>query len=66
MFHRVIHHDWAALVPIISFIITAGFFVAITIRAILIKKPDREYLANIPLEDGETDPRGGNLHPPSR
>ncbi len=64
MFHRVIHHDWAALVPIISFIITAGFFIAITVRAILLKKPDREYLANIPLEDGEIDPRHEPSQPP--
>ncbi len=53
MFQRVIHHDWAALIPIISFTITAGFFIAISIRAMLLKKPDREHLANIPLEDGE-------------
>jgi hypothetical protein len=53
MFQRVIHHDWAAIIPIISFVITAGFFVAISIRAIRLKKPEREHLANIPLEDGE-------------
>ncbi|MFU8894152.1 MAG: hypothetical protein ACNA8L_11045 [Luteolibacter sp.] len=52
MFQRVIHHDWAALIPIISFIITAGFFIAISIRAMRLKKPEREHLANIPLEDG--------------
>lgn len=55
MFHRVIHHDWAAIIPIISFVITAGFFIAVTIRAIRINKADREHLANIPLEDGESD-----------
>lgn len=53
MFQRVIHHDWAAIIPIISFTITAGFFVAITVRAILLKKPEREHLAEIPLDDGE-------------
>lgn len=55
MFHRVIHHDWAAIIPIISFVITAGFFVAVSIRAICLKKPEREHLANIPLEDGEIE-----------
>jgi len=54
MFHRVIHHDWAAIIPIISFIITAGFFIAVSIRAMRLKKPEREHLANIPLEDGES------------
>jgi len=53
MFQRVIHQDWAAIIPIISFIITAGFFVAISIRAIRLKKSEREHLAHIPLEDGE-------------
>lgn len=52
MFQRVIHHDWAAIIPIISFIITAGFFVAISIRAIRLSKKDREHMARIPLEDG--------------
>ena len=47
------HHDWAALIPIISFTITAGFFIAISVRAMLLKKADREHLANIPLDDGE-------------
>ena len=55
MFQRVIHHDWAAIIPIISFIITAGFFVAISIRAMRLKKTEREHLANIPLEDGEKE-----------
>lgn len=56
MFQRVIHHDWAALIPIVSFVITAGFFVAISIRAMCLKKPECEHLANIPLEDGVQDP----------
>lgn len=53
MFQRVMHQDWAAIVPIVSFIITAGFFIAISVRAMLLKKPDREHLANLPLDDGE-------------
>lgn len=56
MFQRVIHQDWAAIIPIISFIITAGFFIAISLRAMRLKKPEREHLANLPLEDGETQP----------
>jgi len=52
MFQRVIHHDWAAIIPIISFLITAGFFLAITIRAMRLSKADREHMARIPLEDG--------------
>ena len=54
MFQRVIHQDWDAIIPIISFVITAGFFIAISIRAIRLGKSEREHLANIPLEDGET------------
>jgi hypothetical protein len=54
MFQRVIHQDWAAIIPIISFVITAGFFIAISIRAIRLGKAERDHLANIPLEDGDT------------
>jgi hypothetical protein len=50
MFHRVIHENWAAIVPIISFVVTAGVFLLVTIRAIRIPKSRREKLARIPLD----------------
>ncbi len=65
MFQRIIHHDWAALIPIISFIITAGVFIAVSIRAIRLRKPERDHLANIPLDDGTTDPDSKSQTPNS-
>ncbi|QTN32792.1 hypothetical protein HZ994_10765 [Akkermansiaceae bacterium] len=50
MFHRVIHEHWAAIVPIISFAITAGVFLFVSIRAIRLPKSRREKLARIPLD----------------
>jgi len=51
MFHRVIHENWATIVPVISFVFTAGVFLMVSIRAMRIPKERREELANIPLEE---------------
>ncbi|WP_411827045.1 hypothetical protein [Luteolibacter sp. AS25] len=51
MFHRVIHENWAAIVPIISFVITAGIFLTVSIRALFLSKDRRETLARIPFEE---------------
>lgn len=55
MFKRVIIENWALYVPIISFVIFATVFVAVTIRALRLGKTERERLALLPLEsDSET------------
>jgi len=51
MFHRVIHENWATAVPIISFAITAGVFLFVSIRAIRLPKDRREHLSSIPLDE---------------
>ena len=50
MFQRVIHENWAAIVPIISFVVTAGVFLLVSIHAIRLPKDRREKLARIPLD----------------
>ncbi len=50
MFKRVIYEDWATIVPIISFIATAGVFFFTTIRALCLSKTRCHHLASIPLE----------------
>lgn len=50
MFKRIFVEDWALCVPIISFCIFFVVFVAVTIRALRIGKPERERLASLPLE----------------
>jgi len=53
MFKRVIYEDWAAIVPIISFIATAGVFLFTSIRALCLPKARCQHLASIPLEDNQ-------------
>jgi hypothetical protein len=50
MFHRVIHENWATIVPIISFTVTAGVFFFVSIRALTLPKDRREKLARLPLD----------------
>ena len=50
MFKRIFVEDWALCVPIISFCIFFVVFVAVTIRALRIGKPERERLASLPLD----------------
>jgi hypothetical protein len=50
MFKRILVENWALYVPIISFVIFATVFVAVTIRALCIGKNERERLAALPLE----------------
>jgi hypothetical protein len=51
MFQRILVEDWATYVPIISFFLIAGVFIAVTIRALRLDKPERERLASLPLEE---------------
>lgn len=51
MFKRVIYEDWAAIVPILSFIATAGVFLTVSIRALLLPKKRCQHLADIPLNE---------------
>ena len=50
MFQRILVEDWATYVPIISFVLIAGVFIAVTIRALRIGRTERERLAALPLE----------------
>ncbi|MEM8550033.1 MAG: hypothetical protein AAGF10_04520 [Verrucomicrobiota bacterium] len=56
MFHRITYEDWTSVVPIVAFVLTFGTFLAITIKAILMKKAKREHLANLPLEPEQPSP----------
>jgi len=50
MFHRVIHENWATIVPIISFTATAGILLFVSIRALTLPKDRREKIARLPLD----------------
>jgi hypothetical protein len=51
MFQRVIHEQWAQIVPIISFVLTAGVFITVSIRALFLSKENREHLSRLPLDE---------------
>jgi len=51
MFKRIIYEDWTREVPIVSFWLTFGVFIAICIRVLLLKKSNVNTMKNIPLED---------------
>jgi len=51
MFQRILVEEWATYVPIISFVLIAGVFTVVTIRALRIEKGERNRLASLPLED---------------
>jgi hypothetical protein len=51
MFQRILLEEWATYVPIISFVLIAGVFIAVTIRALRIEKGERTRLASLPLEE---------------
>jgi hypothetical protein len=63
MFKRVFIEDWATWTPIISFILIAGVFVVVTIRALRIKPKDREHLESLPLDEPSHDDDGDGDEP---
>ena len=53
MFKRVSLEGWHEYVPYLCFALIAGVFIAILVRAILMKPSDIERLASLPLLDDE-------------
>jgi hypothetical protein len=51
MFKRIIYDDWMSFIPIISFWLTFGVFIAITLRACLLKKETIHHMEQMPLQD---------------
>lgn len=62
MFKRVIYEDWQTLVPIIAFVLTFSVFLIQVLRALLIKRPQAERLASLPLADETIKPRLSSDH----
>ena len=53
MFKRIIYNDWTEVIPIISFWLTFGVFMAICIRALVLKKTKIDKMKNLPFEGDE-------------
>jgi len=61
MWNRIEWADWATVMPIIAFVLTAGVFAVLVTRTILMKKDDVTRKARLPLEgdapaNGDDDP----------
>ncbi|MDB2673387.1 hypothetical protein N9Y81_00385 [Akkermansiaceae bacterium] len=53
MYKRIFHEEWAAIVPIIAFLITFTFFIVMMVKAARMKKSRQDELASLPLEDDQ-------------
>lgn len=53
MFKRIIYDDWTSIIPLISFWLTFGVFLAITVRALFLKKSTVNHMENLPLEEDD-------------
>tara|TARA_R100000027_G_scaffold50114_4_gene38794 strand:- start:10905 stop:11087 length:183 start_codon:yes stop_codon:yes gene_type:complete len=51
MFKRIVYDNWTQIVPIISFWLTFGVFLAITLRALFYKKDYIRHMGNLPLDE---------------
>lgn len=53
MFKRILVEDWVLLVPIVSFCIFAAVFLVVAVRALRMRKSERERMASLPLDDDD-------------
>ena len=51
MFKRVFVEEWAEIIPIASFCIFAIVFLMVTVRALRLRKSERERMASLPLDE---------------
>ncbi len=57
MFKRILHEDWASIIPMISFAVIFTIFLIATIRALRLPRDEREHLATLPLDETEEESR---------
>ncbi|YCM45949.1 hypothetical protein V2O64_07965 [Verrucomicrobiaceae bacterium 227] len=55
MFKRILHEEWADVVPIIAFVFTFTIFVVAIVRSLRMKKSARDHMSTLPLEDDSSD-----------
>lgn len=55
MLKRVQFEEWQAIITLVAFIIFSLTFLYLSWRAIRMRKPERDHLANLPLESETTE-----------
>lgn len=51
MFKRVFFEEWQSVITLVAFFITFFAFLYFSFRAIRMKRPEREHMASLPLQD---------------
>ncbi len=51
IFKRVSHADWTTIIPMVSFWLLFLVFLVATIRCLMMRKPEAERMAALPLDD---------------
>ena len=51
MWKRIVYAEWADVVPYVAFFLTFGVFLVLFTRTLMMRKPQAQRLANLPLED---------------
>ena len=51
MFHRVLLDHWMAIFPLVAFLTAATVYTYITYKALRMRKPQIDHLANLPFDD---------------
>jgi hypothetical protein len=57
MFRRLIFEDWVMIFPLVAFITASTIYVTITWRALRMKRPQIDRMAQLPFNSDETSPR---------
>lgn len=55
MLKRVSFEEWQTIITLIAFFLCFLTFIYFTVRAVRMRKSDRDRLANLPLEDEESE-----------
>lgn len=63
MFRRVVIESWHDWAPCAAFAITFFVFLAVSIRALLMRKDRVDHISRLPLDDGGTIRRPGARKP---
>lgn len=50
MFKRVLVEDWVQYVPVVSFGLFFTIFLVVAVRALRMRKAEREHMASLPLD----------------
>lgn len=57
MIRRVLFEEWQMTITLIAFFLSFATFTYFTVRALSMRRKDREHMANLPLEKDKNEPQ---------